>query len=198
MYQAITAPAERHGLELERGLAAALMQDVGEQPGTLPLLEYALTELYERRAGRRLTLAAYRASGGVFGALTRRAESLYTGLTGAEQAAARQLFLRLVAPGDSADDTRRRVPLAELRSAVGADSGGRNTALERVLDLYGRYRMLTFDRDPRTGEPTVEVAHEALLSSWPRLRGWRSSRNSQRMGTAWRPAWPSRRRNKPT
>jgi WD40 repeat protein/transcriptional regulator with XRE-family HTH domain len=172
MYQAITAPAERHGLKLERGLAAALMQDVGEQPGTLPLLEYALTELYERRAGRRLTLAAYRASGGVFGALTRRAESLYTGLTGAEQAAARQLFLRLVAPGDSADDTRRRVLLAELRSAVGADSGGRNTALERVLDLYGRYRMLTFDRDPRTGEPTVEVAHEALLSSWPRLRGW--------------------------
>jgi WD40 repeat protein/transcriptional regulator with XRE-family HTH domain len=185
MYQAITGPAQRHGLELEHGLVATILQDVGEQPGTLPLLQYTMTELYERRAGRLLTRAAYAASGGVFGSLARRAESLYTGLSGAEQAAARQLFLRLVAPGDSADDTRRRVLLAELRSAVGADSGvgagsgPRDTALERVLDLYGRYRMLTFDRDPRTGEPTVEVAHEALLSSWPRLRGWLDASREQ-------------------
>jgi hypothetical protein len=184
MYQAITGPAQRHGLELEYGLVARIMQDVGEQPGTLPLLQYTLTELYERREGRLLTRAAYEASGGVFGSLARRAESLYAGLTGVEQAATRQLFLRLVTPGESADDTRRRVLLAELRSTVGADSGvgaalrstqddrPRDAALQRVLDLYGRYRMLTFDRDPRTREPTVEVAHEALLSSWPRLRGW--------------------------
>jgi WD40 repeat protein/transcriptional regulator with XRE-family HTH domain len=184
MYQAITGPAQRHGLELEHGLVARIMQDVGEQPGTLPLLQYTLTELYERREGHRLTRAAYEASGGLFGSLARRAESLYTALSAAEQAEARQLFLRLVTPGATADDTRRRVLLAELRSAVGAgsevaaglrstqDDSPRAAALERVLDRYGRYRMLTFDRDLRTSAPTVEVAHEALLRSWPRVRGW--------------------------
>jgi WD40 repeat protein/transcriptional regulator with XRE-family HTH domain len=179
MQEAITGPAQRHGLELEPGLVARIIQDVGDQPGTLPLLQYTLTELYERREDRRLTRAAYEASGGVFGSLARRAESLYSGLSGAEQSEARQFFLRLVTPGDSAEDTRRRVLLAELRSAVGADSDGRAVALERVLDLYGRYRMLAFDRDPQTGAPTVEVAHEALLSSWPRLRGWLDASHEQ-------------------
>ena len=103
MERAITGPAERHGLELERGLVAAIMQDVAEQPGTLPLMEYALTELYERRAGRLMTLAAYQASGGVFGALARRAESLYVGLSAAEQVEARQLFLRLITPGEGVE-----------------------------------------------------------------------------------------------
>ena len=135
LYRAITGPAERAGLALEADLAATIMQDVGEQPGTLPLLQYALTELYERRAGRLLTLAAYRASGGVLGALARRAESLYAGLTGGEQEEARQLFLRLVTLGEGAEDTRRRVLLAELVSAARDEA-----ALQRVLDAFGRYR----------------------------------------------------------
>jgi WD40 repeat protein/transcriptional regulator with XRE-family HTH domain len=167
IYAAITGPAERAGLELESSLVATILQDVGEQPGTLPLLQYALTELYERRDGRRLTLAAYQAGGGVFGALAGRAEGLYGALTGAEQTAARQLFLRLVALGEGVEDTRRRVPLSELVSAARDED-----ALHRVLALYGRYRMLTFDRAPRTNEPTAEVAHEALLHSWGRLRDW--------------------------
>ena len=167
IYRAITGPAERAGLALEADLAATIMQDVGEQPGTLPLLQYALTELYERRAGRLLTLAAYRASGGVLGALARRAESVYAGLTGGEQEEARQLFLRLVTLGDGTEDTRRRVRRAELVSAARDEA-----ALERVLEEFGRYRMLTFDRDALAREPTVEVAHEALLRAWPRLRDW--------------------------
>jgi WD40 repeat protein/transcriptional regulator with XRE-family HTH domain len=167
MYQAITAPAQRVGLELESGLPATILQDVAEQPGTLPLLQYTLTELYERRTGRVLTLAAYRTSGGVFGALAGRAESLYAGLTAPEQAEARQLFLRLATPGDGGEDTRRRVLRSELASA--ARDGA---AVQRVLELFGRYRMLTFDRDARSGSPTVEVAHEALLGTWARLREW--------------------------
>jgi WD40 repeat protein/DNA-binding XRE family transcriptional regulator len=170
MYQAITGPAERVGLELERDLVATIMQDVGEQPGTLPLLQYTLTELYERREGRLLTLAAYHASGGVFGSLARRAESLYAGLTMSEQAATRQLFLRLVTLGEGVEDTRRRVLMSELVSA--AQNQGNEEALHRVLALFGRYRMLTFDRNPLTREPTVEVAHEALLRTWGRLREW--------------------------
>ncbi|MEO8286575.1 MAG: helix-turn-helix domain-containing protein [Chloroflexota bacterium] len=167
MYRAITAPAQRVGLELESGLADAILQDVAEQPGTLPLLQYTLTELYERRTGRVLSLAAYRASGGVFGALAGRAESLYMGLSEQEQAEARQLFLRLATPGAGVEDTRRRVLRSELASAVQDEA-----ALQRVLELFGRYRMLTFDRDPLSGGPTVEVAHEALLGTWPRLREW--------------------------
>jgi WD40 repeat protein len=176
MYQAITGPAERVGLELERDLAATIMQDVAEQPGTLPLLQYTLTELYERREGRVLTLAAYRDSGGVFGSLARRAESLYAGLTAPEQTAARQLFLRLVTLGEGGEDTRRRVLMSELLSVAQATPQGEQAAgeaaLQRVLDLFGRYRMLTFDRHPLTREPMVEVAHEALLGSWRRLRDW--------------------------
>ena len=167
MYQAITAPAQRVGLELERGLAATILQDVAEQPGTLPLLQDTLTELYERRAGRVLTLAAYHASGGVFGSLAGRAESLYAGLTAPEQAETRQLFLRLATPGAGEEDTRRRVLRSELASAARDEA-----ALQRVLERFGRYRMLTFDRDPLSGGPTMEVAHEALLRTWGRLREW--------------------------
>ena len=167
MYQAITGPAERHGLELEIGLVATIMQDVTEQPGALPLLQYALTELYERREGRLLTLAGYKASGGVFGSLARRADILFSGLSQEEQAETRQLFLRLVTPGEGMEDTRRRVLRSELQSATKDEA-----ALRRVLDLFGRYRMLTFDRDPLAQSPTVDVAHEALLRSWRRLHDW--------------------------
>src|SRR5262249_33881377 len=131
------------------------------------LMQYALTELYERRDGRLLTLAAYQASGGVRGALARRAEHVYTGLNVAEQTEARNLFLRLVTPGEGADDTRRRGSLSELLSATRDEA-----VLRAVLDRYVRYRMLTFDREPRTGETTVEVAHEALMRSWNRFDEW--------------------------
>lgn len=167
LHQAINGPAEQHGLELELGLAAAIVYDVAEQPGTLPLMQFALSELFERRDGRRLTLAAYQSSGGVAGALSRRAEQMYTALNATEQAEAQQMFLRLITLGEGVDDTRRRVVLPELLSATRDEA-----ALRRVLDVYGRYRMLTFDRDERAGAPTVEVAHEALLSSWERLGTW--------------------------
>jgi Novel STAND NTPase 1 len=72
-----------------------------------------------------------------------------------------------VTPGEGAADTRRRVPLSEL-SAIEADA----TAMESAIESYGRHRLLTFDRDPSTREPSVEVAHEALLSAWERLREW--------------------------
>src|SRR5262249_21355374 len=76
----IAGPATRVGLALEPGLVTAMLKDVSDQPGALPLLQYALTELFERRAGRSLTLAAYQAIGGVTGALVRRADALYEGL----------------------------------------------------------------------------------------------------------------------
>ncbi|MGD8752488.1 MAG: hypothetical protein PVG14_13755, partial [Anaerolineales bacterium] len=120
--------------------------------------------------GRRLTLEAYEQSGGVLGALSRRAEEIYTPLDETGREATRQIFLRLVTLGEGVEDTRRRV----LRSEVVGLNVERSTVetFNTVLDTFGRHRLLTFDHDPVTREPTVEVAHEALLREWPRLRGW--------------------------
>jgi energy-coupling factor transporter ATP-binding protein EcfA2 len=182
--QAIAGPAERVGATFEMGLIPIIVSDVQEQPGTLPLMQYALTELFERRQGRRLTLDAYQASGSVFGALARRADELYTELDDAGRAATRRLFLRLVTLGEGVEDTRRRVLRSELE-AFGDDEDQRDSEIQNpkstpalragaseiqnVIDTFGQYRLLTFDRDPVTRGPTVEVAHEALIREWDRL-----------------------------
>ena len=166
--QAIVQPAAQVGVRLEAGLAAAIIRDVGDQPGTLPLLQYALTELFEQRQGNMMTRAAYDTMGGVTGALARRADEIYAGLSADGQAATRQLFLRLITLGEGVEDTRRRVRLSELEALSPQSS----LLTPQPLDSFGRYRLLTFDRDPITREPTVEVAHEALLREWGRLRGW--------------------------
>ena len=165
--RAISGPAKRVDVSLEPGLVAAMLADVAEEPGALPLMEYALTELFDRRDGRTLFLEAYREIGGVSGALGRRAEELYAELDDAGTEAARQLFLRLVALGEGTEDTRRRVPRAEIAS-LDVDQ----QAMATVLDTFGASRQLSFDRDARTGEPTIELAHEAMLTAWPRMHRW--------------------------
>ena len=165
--QAIAAPARSVGVDLEPGLVGEIIHDVEGQPGALPLLQYALTELFKRRRGNLLTIDVYRATGGVLGALGRRAEELYAELTTAGQEAARQLFLRLVTVDELSGDTRRRVRQSELKS-LAVDQG----ALDTVLQQFGSFRLLSYDRDPVTRGPTVEVAHEALLGEWDRLAGW--------------------------
>jgi WD40 repeat protein/transcriptional regulator with XRE-family HTH domain len=175
--RAVVRPAARVGVTLEQDLLAAIIQDVTEQPGALPLMQYALTELFERRAGMIMTLQAYRESGGVAGALSRRAEAIFNRLGPVEQETARQLFLRLVTPGEGAEDTRRRIRRSEIATAAPDES-----ALDHVLEIFGSYRLLTFDRDPIMGRPTVEIAHEALIKTWPRLREWLdASRESLRV-----------------
>lgn len=165
--RAISAPADRVGVTLEPGLLAEMISDVAHEPGALPLLQYSLTELYERREGNVLTRDAYQAVGRVSGALAQRAEDIYSELSEPAQHAARQLFLRLITLGEGAEDTRRRVDRAEL-GAMEVDQD----ALAEAIDAFGASRLLSFDRDPRTGTATVEVAHEALLREWARLRRW--------------------------
>src|SRR5918996_2483598 len=165
--RAISGPAKRVDVSLEPGLIAAMLADVAEEPGALPLMEYALTELFERRDGRVLFLEAYREIGGVAGALGRRAEELYAELDHDGTEAARQLFLRLVALGEGTEDTRRRVPRSDVAS-LDVDQH----AMSIVLDTFGASRQLSFDRDARTGAPTIELAHEAMLTAWPRLHRW--------------------------
>jgi serine/threonine protein kinase/WD40 repeat protein/DNA-binding winged helix-turn-helix (wHTH) protein len=165
--RAIVRPAEAVGIRVEPALVAQIVGDVTEQPGALPLVQYTLTELFERHGDGRLTLTAYHDIGGVGGALAARAEQLYLSRQEAGRDAARQLFLRLVTLGEGVADTRRRVPISELWvTEIDPE------AMKAVLEAFGRHRLLTFDRDPATRGPTVEVAHEALLRSWPRLRAW--------------------------
>jgi WD40 repeat protein/DNA-binding SARP family transcriptional activator len=191
LLQAASGPAEAVGLTLESGLAETIVGEVSNQPGGLPLMEYALTELFHHRTDTRLTTAGYQRTGGVLGALGRRAEQLYTGYDDPGCTAAQQVFLRLVTVTEGAEDTRRRIPLIELQM-LGVDPG----VLTQVLDDYGSHRLLTFDRDPETRAPTVEVAHEALLTRWDRLRGWIDERRDdivihRRLGIAvaeWRAA----------
>ena len=165
--QAIRQPAERVGVRSEPGLVAEMIAEVAHQPGALPLLQYALTELFERRDDDVLTLETHREIGGVAGALTARAGHILETTPPDGRPAIKQVFLRLVTLGEGSQDTRRRVLRSEL-DALELEP----EAIDHVLDAFGRHRFLTFDRDPATREPTVEIAHEALLTAWGRLRGW--------------------------
>ncbi len=167
--QAIVRPAEQVGVLCEAGLAQAIIDDVLYQPGGLPLLQYALTELFERREGRLLTRQGYEAIGRATGALARRAEELFNEQDESGQEAVRQLFLRLVAVDEAQEglpDTRRRALRSELDAVAAED------LVEEIINSYAAHRLLTLDHDPANRRPTVEVAHEALLREWERLRGW--------------------------
>jgi WD40 repeat protein/DNA-binding SARP family transcriptional activator len=164
LQQAITGPATKVGVHVHPDLVAHMVGDVTDQPGALPLLQYALTEVFDRRLDGVLDLATYELVGGVSGALARRAEDLHASLSEAGRRTTRELFLRLVTPGEGTEDTRRRVPRDELVSALPGAAD--------LVEVYGAARLLSLDHDPLSGAATVEVAHEALLRAWQRLRGW--------------------------
>lgn len=161
--RATTEPAMRVGATFEPGLLARIVADVVDQPGALPLLQYTLSELFDTNVSGMMTISAYEELGGLTGALARRGEQLFTVSTADEQHAIRRLFTRLVTLGEGTEDTRRRVRRSEL---------GTSSEMPTVIDRYGAARLLAFDRDPVTREQTIEVAHEALLREWPRLRHW--------------------------
>jgi WD40 repeat protein/DNA-binding SARP family transcriptional activator len=157
--RAVERPAARVGLHVEPELTDALVADVEEAPGALPLLSTALLELWQRRDGRRLRHATYEQTGGVRGAVARLAEDTYGQLDPAQQTLARSLLVRLAGEGPEGAVERRRVPLAELETERSDDAA-------RVIELFTDRRLLTVSAG------AVEVAHEALLREWPRLRGW--------------------------
>ncbi|WP_405652003.1 hypothetical protein [Streptomyces sp. NBC_00019] len=151
----ITQPAVAKGLNVERALTARVIDEVTDQPGALPMLSHALLETWRRRRGRTLTLAAYEEAGGVRGAIAATAEQVYGGLAPEQDRTARRILLRLITPGDGAPDTRRPASRAEL----GSDA-------RDVLERLAAARLVTLDGD------TVELAHEVLITGWPRLAGW--------------------------
>ncbi|WP_125262933.1 hypothetical protein [Streptomyces alboflavus] len=161
----IVKPAAAEGLIVERALTARLIEETGQEPGGLPLLSHTLLETWRRRQGRTLTLAGYEAAGGIHGAIAQTAEDLHTRLTPPQAEAARHILLRLITPGEGAPDTRRPVDRAELATAPCAGPAP-DPAPDTVLQRLARARLVTLDGD------TVDLAHEALITAWPRLRSW--------------------------
>ncbi|WP_405652105.1 AAA family ATPase [Streptomyces sp. NBC_00019] len=166
--EAVTGPAKAVGLDLERGLAELIVREVSadgprgaHDAGVLPLLSHALLSTWQRRKGGRLTLAGYRAAGGIQGAVAATAERAWSALDPAARTAARQLLLRLVRLGEDTQATRRRGTRRQL-----TEESTDPDKTEESLEVLVRARLVTLDAE------TVEITHEALLHAWPRLRDW--------------------------
>ncbi|MBL8062662.1 MAG: PQQ-binding-like beta-propeller repeat protein [Anaerolineales bacterium] len=158
--EAITAPAKNNGWDFQPGLVDLILQDIGSEPGALPLLSHALLETWKRRQGHTLTLKGYHEAGGVKKAITQTAESVYDRLLPAEQTIARNIFLRLTELGEGTQDTRRRVKMDELGLSKEQDD------VSKVLKTLSDARLVTTEAD------SAEVAHEALIREWGTLRKW--------------------------
>jgi len=160
--EAVIGPADNVGVLVEPVLVERLVSEVHDRPGALPLLQYSLVELFERRTSDVLTLDVYEQLGGVSGSLVGRAENVFTALDESNRATVRQVFLSLLSLTDDGAPARRRIRTSELGHLIP----------DPVLEAFSHRRLLVMDRDPTTHTPTVEVAHEALFGHWPRLAGW--------------------------
>ncbi|MCA9707446.1 MAG: protein kinase, partial [Myxococcales bacterium] len=175
---AIARPAALAGLRLQEGLAERIVAEVGLEPGALPLMQYTLDLMWQARRGRELGAHVYDDLGGIVGALERRADALLEGLSDQELPHARRMLTQLVGLGDDdTGDTRRRVPVEQLWPL---DPGEREVA-EGVLRCFVDERLVVLD-DRTQGGATVEIAHEALIRGWDRLREWLHDERERRIG----------------
>jgi formylglycine-generating enzyme required for sulfatase activity/energy-coupling factor transporter ATP-binding protein EcfA2 len=158
--QAIMSPARGVALSFADGLVTRILDDVGDEPGHLPLLEFVLKRLWEDRHGPELSHQAYDAMGGLQGAVAKKAEEVFGNLTPQEQDSVKRIFLHVVRAGETGEDTRRRATRSEIGSA----------SMEVVKKLADERLLVT----SRVGaeEETVEVSHEALIRQWQRVQGW--------------------------
>ncbi|MBK8021959.1 MAG: TIR domain-containing protein [Chloroflexi bacterium] len=173
---AIEQPARRAGVTYEPGLVDVILEDVNAQPGSLPLLQFALQKLFDERAdgSRVMTLEAYRAMGGVQGGLARTADGVYDALPDADKDVLRRVMLRLVEVGDSAV-TRRRVSAHDL-TLTHVAPGQVDEVLARLTDRDARLLVASVPpeeiRAQQPGTVTYEISHEALITGWKLLAGW--------------------------
>ena len=157
----IRKPAEKLQLNFEAGLVERILDAVGDEPGNLPLLEFVLRELWEKRRGGLLLNESYDTMGELKGALAKKANDFFAHLSPAERSILQRVFLRLVSPADGGEDTRRRAAFTEL-------------PLEAIdlVDKLAKERLLVTNVSSTGAAQTVEVAHEALISNWVTLRAW--------------------------
>lgn len=168
LHEIIQAPAQRAGVAFEAGLVEKIVAEVAAAPGGLPLLSHALYQTWNRQRDATLTVASYDQAGGAEGSIAATAEHVYESRLDADgRRLARLLFRSLVNPTDGGPDTRRRmstVELGEFRELAGSGA---------VIDELLGARLVTVDGDG------LEVAHEAIISAWPRLRGWIDEERSE-------------------
>ncbi len=158
--RAIRNPAEKQGIIFEGGLVERILDDVGHEPGNLPLLQFALTLMWERQENMKLTHSIYEAIGHVEGALTHHANIIYDELTEMEKELAHKIFIQLVTPGEGTEDTRRLTTRLELGEE-------KWILVQQLADA----RLVVTDSDPN-GQEVVEVVHEALIRNWDILHRW--------------------------
>jgi WD40 repeat protein len=181
LQEAIVQPAYQVGLEVQRELVKQMVADVSG-PGSLPLMQYTLTELWRNRQVNRLTLAEYTKLGGVKGTLQKRADEVYEALNEEQQLVAQRIFLELTQLGEGTEDTRRQIYKHDL-----ANEYQSMEVIEQTLNKLTNARLLvtsellarTHTKLPngdRTSRPqtvtVIDVAHEALIRHWPRLQSW--------------------------
>lgn len=159
--RSIVEPARRVGVYVEQHLVDAIVAEAGTDAGVLPLMSHALVEAWKRRLGATLTYEGYRGGGGMAGSIRQTADAIFdTDFSDKERKVAERLLLSLVTPGEGGADTRRILE----RSDLAGDPDAR--VMDRVVKSLTEARLLTVD------DETVQITHEALLRSWPRLSRW--------------------------
>ena len=158
---AVRRPAQEVGLHFQEGLDKRILAAVSDEPGRLPLLEFVLRELWDKRQGGKLLHDSYDRIGQLQGAIAGKAEAIFGKLNPPEQETARRLFLQLVHTAEGGNDTRRREKLCDIPA----------DARELVPRLADE-RLLSTSGGTESGDESVEVAHEALIRNWKRLTGW--------------------------
>lgn len=168
LVDAVIAPLNLGNWKIQEGLVKVILDDVGYEPGALPLLSHALLETWKRRRGRTLTLSGYVECGGVHGAIRETAEAVFQlRLTPEQRPIARIIFLHLAELNEDAQDTRRRASFSELIT--------RSTdalTIQAVINILVEARLVS--TSTQDGAQVVEVAHESLIREWPTLRQWLS------------------------
>ncbi|WP_165975809.1 hypothetical protein [Actinomadura rubrisoli] len=155
--EVIVKPAAREQVMVEPALVATIVAEATGEPGMLPLVSHALLETWRRRGGGTLTLHAYQSAGGIHGAIAQSAETVWTTLSPAQRQIARRIMLRLITLDADGEATRRPLPHHDLPSDDGVG---------RVLGVLADARLITL------GQDQVLLAHEALITAWPRLAEW--------------------------
>lgn len=177
--EVIEAPAAKCGVEIEDGLTDRILQTISDEPGSLPLLQFALTQLWEHRQGQTLTHAAYNAIGGVEHALAAYAEQVYHALTPDEQERAQHIFTQLVRPGEGTEDTRRLASSPEIGEENWAVAV--KLADARLVITSQKALAVSFEGTSPSPDSTLELVHEALISGWTRLQEWLDTDREFRM-----------------
>ena len=167
--EAITKPAEQVGLELDRELVNQMIADVGGSSGDLPLMQYTLTEMWEKRTLNRLTISDYTRLGGVKKALEKRANEVYQSLPEKDQLVAKRIFLELTRLGEATENTRRQVFLEDL-----VNSQQPQEQVERVVQCLANAKLLVTSEQELKSQrkAVVNIVHETLIRNWDLLVQW--------------------------